>query len=45
LVNLTSLLRDLKILLVVLDCLVVSADILESNANLAVRHALAALVS
>jgi hypothetical protein len=41
----TSLLRDLKFLLMVLNCLVVSAERAQSVANVAVRPALAPLVA
>jgi hypothetical protein len=42
---LTSLLRDLQTILVVLDRLVVSAELLQSDADVAVRPALAGLVA
>jgi hypothetical protein len=45
LADLTSLLRDLQILLVVLDRLVVSDEIIVAHADVAVRPALAALVA
>jgi hypothetical protein len=45
LVDFTSLLRDLQILLVVLKGLVVSAERFQSVADVAVRPALAALVA
>jgi hypothetical protein len=41
----TSLLRDLQMLLVVLDSLVVSAERFKHNPNVAVRPTLAALVA
>jgi hypothetical protein len=45
LVDFTSLLRDLQMLLLVLKGLVISTELLQSVADVAVRPALAALVA